>query len=58
VCHTLRARVSAIPVLFIRVLIGRFHKPPLLPCLDRIAQPYTLCTNKDIDAANSRCRNT
>jgi len=40
---------SVISVLCTGVLIGRFHKPPLLPCLDRIAH-RTLRTNEDIDA--------
>ena len=42
--------VSVMSMLPTRVLIGRFHKPPLPPCLDHIAQPYTLCTNEDVDA--------
>lgn len=42
-------RVLVIPVLLTRVLIGRFRKPPLLPCLDRIAH-RALCTHEDVDA--------
>ena len=42
-------RVLVIPVLFTGILIGCFHKPPLLPRLDRIAH-RTICTNKDVDA--------
>ena len=48
---------SVVPVLPASVLIGRFHKLSLLPCLDCIAH-RTRCAHKDVDAKLLKHRNS